>query len=176
MNKLIIGLGLVVAIAIGVGGYFFPHVPKTLGVASPVNTSFTDNKRAAIAWTPSTNAATTSSLLNTDGADRIVSSIDYTCSGLTSTNTKLTSTGWNFSAATTSISGQGLQGNVNYTLNTSIATTTTELFISSTTPGITTSSGASDWVRRWANGTYMTFTANASSTATCVVSVVYIST
>ncbi len=138
---------------------------------SPAGATFGNQKLAFIVWTPSTDSATSTSILNTDDNDRIITSADYWCANLTTVN-GAPRTSWAFTAATTSISSMSLQGNTNFVLNTNVATTTSELYVSSTTPGLL---ATADY-RRWATGSYMTFNANASSTATCVIGVKYLAT
>lgn len=169
MNKIIFGLIVLVGV-IAIGGYYYPEYVVKAG--NPSGATFNTAKTAMIVWTPSTTAATTTSLFNGDGSDRAIKQVQYECTSLAAVNNpNFISLGWAFTAATTSVSQTGgLMGNTNYILNTSVATTVPNLFVSSTTPGaIGTAIN-----RIWPNGTYLTFAANASSTATCIIGVDYI--
>lgn len=170
MNYLKYIAGVLVVLVV-IGGYFYPKLPTVFGnAASPSGSTFGDSKIAFTSWFPASNAATSTSMLNTDGNDRIINTLDYWCSSLTSVNgAPLTSTGWIFTAATTSVANQGLQGSTNYVLSTTVATTTAELWVSSSTPGNTSTVD----YRRWAPNTYLTINSNASSTANCTIGISY---
>ncbi len=159
---------LIVTLAI-VGSYFFPSSEGILAGASPTGTTFSTQKLATIVFAPATTAATTTFLLNTDANDRIVEQAVYSCSGLTAVNNgSFISTGFQFYMSTSSTAVQ--TGNSNYVLITSVPTTTPELFVASTTPGLTATAA----FRRWAAGSYLQINANASTTASCVIGVNYL--
>ncbi len=145
-------------------------VQQVFGATSPSGTTFNSAKVAEIVWTPTTNAASSTSILNTDSFARIITDNFTECSpfGTSAANNDIAIL--QIKGATTSISGQGLQGNANYIASTTLATTAPDTYIASSTEG--TIFGTS---RIWPSNTYLTFTANAtSSTASCVTGVHYL--
>lgn len=170
MTKIILSAVLAVILGVAIwGAYQYPQFG--LGAANTnaaAGALFGDAKMALISWSPGTNAATSTSILNPDGSDRIIKSVEYWCGALTTVNGAPLAL-WLFTSATTTTNSQGLQGNTNYVLTTSVATTTAELWVSSSTPGLT----ATNDFRRWPANSYLTFNANASSTGNCTIGVLY---
>lgn len=170
---------LVVMAAAIVGAYFFPKVKNLAQASNAAGTTFSTAKVAEITWTPSTAAASTTSVYNSDAKDRVVDSSFVDCSG-TGTSHVFPDTGgaltsWIVSAATTSVANEGTQGNVNYVLDAgtnAISTSTPFVYSASSTPGRSGVTGG-NFVRIWPTGTYMTFLANATNTAVCEVGVYY---
>lgn len=167
----------VVAALVGVGFYTYGGNSNGTGNSTSVaGNTFNAAKTAMIVWSPISASATTTSILNTDANDRIIKQAQYSCTGLTNSfaQTAAGVAALIFQAATTSASAPAnFSGNTNFVLNTTVATSTAELFVGSTTPGAT----ASSFVRRWGAGTYLTFSANATSSAqTCVIGVDYLGT
>lgn len=159
--------------ALAVAGLFLPmnKVETTVGSASAVGSTFSTAKVAYKAWTLS-NGATTTSLYNSDSSDRIIRSVDYTCSGVGTSLTAVTGTGLAnliFTAGTTSTDAPAVPTLGNSVFSSTVATTVPEIYLSSTTHGLTTSA----FVRRWGAGTYLTFVSNATNTAACVIGVTY---
>lgn len=164
-------LGAVVISLAIVGGYFYPKF-ELIAVGSPAGTTFTTAKVGQIDISPSTAAATTTSVLNNDASDRYVTNVFAACGSVGTSRTFLTGAGlaaWALQAATTSISGQGLQGNTNYIVNGNLSTSTADLFTMGTSTGL-----SSSYLTRWAAGSYMTFLFNATNTAACTVGVNYL--
>lgn len=169
-------------VAGGVVLHFAPvHTQTNVISGSSAGATFNTAKFAAIVWQPgnvgtqTNGAATTTSLFNGDASDRIITNLTYSCSGVGSSNTAYTGAGLAsliFTAATSSASVPNSITVTNALLNTNIATSSTELFVASTTPGLT----GSAFVRRWAAGSYLTFSSNATNTATCAIGVNYIGT
>lgn len=146
------------------------------GATSSVGVQSSTAKWYSIAWTPSlvgsqsNGAATTTSLYNGDSVDRIIQDVTYSCSGIGTSRTAYTGAALAalvFTAATTSTANPASIVTTNAVLNTTVATSSAELYIASTTPGLTTSA----FVRRWAAGSYLTFAANATNTAACTIGV-----
>lgn len=160
-NLILAGLVLVLGVAI-VGGYYFPKVQ--LSVGSPAGTTFNTAKIAAVSYTPSTSAASSTSILNTDTSTRIITGGFSSCNG---TNGQ----GFTLTVATTSVASQGLQGNANYAENIVATTTTTStnFYVGSTTEGVITNTS-----RLWPSGTYLSFVASAVNAGTCTVGVNYL--
>lgn len=159
-------LALVGAVIIGLaiwGGYQYPRMAT---VGSPAGATFGTAKIAAINFTPSTAAASSTSILNTDTSTRYVTDNFVDCNG---TNGQ----GLTIQAATTSVSSQGLQGNSNLVANTfgTTSTTATNFFVGSTTPPAIPGVGL-----LWPSNTYLTFisTSSAINTGICTVGVHYI--
>jgi len=96
---------------------------------------------------------------NNYGTDRIVTSIEYIFTALTTTSTSTNAL--NVVIATTSSASAGIGTNTNYLLNTSIATSTPTLYISSSTPGQT----ATNLNRLWKNGETIAIEANATTSS-----------
>lgn len=175
--KIYVALGVVAIIAIL--GLNYPHSVQQLAGASAVGTTQSTPRQVLIVMSPTTPAATSTSILNSDSNDRIIESAKYECTGIGSSFTYLTgaglaSTGLILNAATTSVANTGSQGNTNLVFDNSntVATTSPTLaFISSSTPGTI---GANVTNRVWASGSYLTFTTNATNTAVCTVGVSYI--
>lgn len=168
----------VVIVAAVYGAYQYPHsesVTQSFGT-----TSGTAGTRhiAQFSFNPTTASATTSSILNSDGQDRVVTSVDVACSGLGTsrvayTGGGLTSLGLLFSVATTAASAPAALGNTNFTYGPGgIATTSATFWEASSTPG--TTGVTIDASRRWAAGSYMTISSNATNTAACFVDVNYL--
>lgn len=166
-TKIKFGLGLVAVIAI-VGAYFFPTLQAGLG-ASDTGSTFSTQKTAAIVWTPSTGATTTS-IQNTDANDRYVTSSHIYCGTVGTSLTPLTGTGLAavlIKAATTSTAAPAIVTNANLTMSVTLATSSVDSIVSTST------FGTAYW-QRWAAGSYMSFYSNATNTAVCTVGVNYV--
>ncbi len=159
-----VAVGLVVAPAI-VGGYFFPGaVQNQIAGTSPAGSTFSSAKIAAINYTTSTSAASSTSLLNTDANDRYITDEFIACYGVKGQGITIT-------AATTSVSSLGLQGNPNLVTNIFGTTTTSSTFfyVASSTESAPTYTG-----RLWAAGSYLTFVASSTNAGICTVGVHYL--
>ena len=169
-EKIILGVIGIIAVV----GLFLP-VQKLINIgASAVNSTFLSAKVAAIAFSPTTGATTTS-ILNTDASDRIVTDAFVTCSGVGTSYTALTGAGLaslQFKMATSSTAFPAIISNTNLLLSSAvIATSSVDVYVATTTPGL---AGTSDFVRRWAAGSYLAVTSNATNTAACIVGVHYL--
>lgn len=182
MNKsLALLIGLVV-VAAGVVGYF--TLGKDDAAVTQVGTSVTGNtfntaKTAMIVWAPTTAAGTSTSILNSDANDRIVKQTQFFCSGLTNAFAQ-TSAGvasLQFTMATTATANPAAITNANTLLTAAVvATSSPALFVASTSPGVTGTAGK-DFARVWAANSYLSVTANAtSSTQGCIIGVDYSAT
>ena len=170
MKNILITVALVVAIALGVGAYFYPESVQSLGSAA--GTQFGTAKIAQVNINPQSRTSTSTSLYNSDQSDRYVTDAVVSCSGLTSM-AGATGAGvatFNWTAATTSAAAP----------TASIATAPfaamqVSLGTSTAYNMIATSTYTAPWGRIWRAGEYMTFQTNAtSSTATCTVGVKYL--
>jgi len=168
-TKIILGALIVVAIA---GAYLYPQAQILTGTTS--GTAGTQHI-AEFAFNPTVATATSTSVLNSDAQDRVVRGVDVACSGVGTSKTAYTGAGLaalTFTAATTSTSAPAALGNTNYTFNATVGTSTTDVYVATTTSnGVNSATGNS---MRWQTGTYMTVASNATNTAACVVSVSYL--
>lgn len=174
-NKILYGVIVVVAMVIaflfgqGFGGGDTTYV-QGISAASTTNSSA---KMYTLTVAPSTAAATTSSLLNTDGTDRgIIGAVAF-CTSVGTSQTFSTGAGltsWTLQAATGTTPGLGLQGNTNYAVNFTLGTTTSNSFT-----GTTTQTFYSYVQGIWPTGTYLHWLFNATNTAACTVGVSTIS-
>ena len=160
MKKIYIAIAIVFVVA--VFGLFYPKVKGSFGAVSSSGAYNSMTSWSSITLTPSSNAATTTSILNSGASDRAILGSYTMCTSEVAVGLPLTSGAWAMTAATTSTSSLGLQGNTNYIANITIATTTGTTFVASTTEGV-----IANWSRIWPVNTYLTFALNASSTASC---------
>lgn len=118
-------------------------------------------------WTPDSNTASTTSILNTSSNDYYIEDGFVMCDNFgTSPNTAAASA-VNVKAATTTVSDLGLQGNANFALNFNFSTSTLYSYSATSTEGVITGSS-----RVWPSGTYLSFLINATSTTgVCTVGV-----
>lgn len=171
-----ISLGVIAVVVLGLaiyGAYLYPKAENSVG--SSAGATFSTAKVAAVVMAPNTQAATSSSIVNTDGSGRWVTDAFAYCSGDSTAFTNITGGGLaalTLQAATTSTSGAGLLGNTNYAANMTLATSSTYAANSTTTP--TGSPDAKFYY--WGSGVDMTFLFNATTTATaaCTVGVHYL--
>lgn len=175
-SQLLKWVGIIAGVLAVIGGYFYPGGTSTI-VQSFGTTSGNSSTRstAGFAFNPtSASATTTSSLLNSDGNDRVITSVDTACSGLGTSQTAYSGSGLaalNFQIATTSTSAPVTLGNTNYIYNSTIATSSTTFYESTSTPGLT---AGNLQVRRWPASTYVTVSSNATNTAACIINVNYL--
>ena len=176
-TKIVIGFVVVVIVAFFVGR--LSVVNRSVVGAVTAGTTNSTARIATVEWQPSAAGATTTSILNSDANDRVIESAKVSCTGIGNSVTPYSgAANVNFviEAATTStatvptISAQ----NTNYVFDTTnlIATTTGYYYISSTTPGTTGFNNG--YNRQWLAGSYLTFYATATNTATCLVGVGYL--
>lgn len=168
-------VGLVAFVFLGVaiyGAYQYPQAIASFGATSGTNGTA---KIASFSFNPATGATTTS-ILNGDSVDRVITSMNVSCSGVGTSLTALTGAGLNsliFSVATTAASAPVALGNSNFVYNGTIATSSATFYDASTTPGLTSATviGVN---RRWPTGTYLTVSANATNTAACAITAYYL--
>ncbi len=171
-NKTIVAAIAVVAV-VSVAGLFYPKSVFNAG-SSAVGSSFNSAKIAATNISLAAAGATSTAIRNTDASDRIVTEAFATCSGIGTSLTAYTGTGLvalKVDAATSSTSV--ISGNSNDVFGSggaTIATSTpTDAFTNNTT-------FATAFTRRWAAGSYLVFSSNATNTAACTVGVKYLAT
>jgi hypothetical protein len=177
MNKnTLIAIGvIVVLLALGIF-YFGMSKSSVQGTASPQGTSLNDTKQAAVTINlanPGANATSTS-ILNTDGNDRFITSEHAVCEGVGTSQTAYTGAGLaslTLKMATSSTAAPTTNANTNTLPTVTVSTTTPNFGISSSTvatPGNNLVSNV------WAAGSYLTISANATNTALCTVGVNYL--
>lgn len=141
---------------------------------SPAGTSFNTSKVAAINISPQSITSTSTSLLNSDASDRIVTESFVTCSGLTSMNGS-TAAGvstfqWWAATSSTAAPTASVFNAPFAAMNITVATSSGDGFTSTST-----FTGTAVYARRWSAGTYMVFQTNAtSSSAVCQAGVRYL--
>ncbi len=147
---------------------------------TPVGSTFNTAKVAMINWTfaavtGANGVATTTSVFNGDSSDRIIQAVQFDCSAVGTSNTAYTGAGLRsliLKAATTSTSAPNIVSNTNVVFSSDIATTSADVYLATTTPGLT---GTVPF-RRWASGSYLSFFSNATNTAACTIGVTYFGT
>lgn len=151
------------------GAYQYPKASQNAGTVTLNQVSGLSG--AAVTGFNLNSTATTTSIQNTDSQDRIIITTEAFCSGLGTSQTAYTGAGLaalTFQAATTSTAAPAsLGGNTNYLMNSTIATSTSESYTSTSTPVIPDA-------RRWAAGSWVTFSTNATNTGSCIVDVKYV--
>jgi hypothetical protein len=174
MNTKNIIIGFVVVAVIAIGGYFFPRnkVSQSFG-ASPTGATFGDAKRAAVVINPLVTGqnGTSTTLVNTDSNNRIVTDSFVDCNGVGNPLTAGNGTGlatWTLQIATTSTASPASVGS-NLVANITISTSTSDTFnATSTNPG------PNPVGRIWPAGGNLTFFLNATTTGACTAGVNYI--
>ncbi len=163
-NSTLIWIALVIVAALSLGAYMYPTNEVQTLAGSPTGTTFSTAKIAAINFTPSASAASSTSMLNSDASDREITSTFNTCAGVNGQGITIT-------GATTSVANLGLQGNPNLISNMFGTTTTSakSYYVSTTTEGVL--SGTS---RVWPAGTYLTFVASSTTSGVCTVGAHYL--
>lgn len=177
-SKIIYG-GVVLAALLGLLAFagYSPFLKTVVNQFGTTAGSAGTRRIAEFTINPTTASATSSSsLINSDGNDRVITSADVMCSGLGTSLTAYTGAALSsliFSIATTSTSAPIALGNSNFIYNGTIATSSVTFYDASSTPGLTSSSqiGVN---RRWPTSTYLTVTSNATNTAACVVNINYL--
>lgn len=160
-------LGIVAVIA--VFGLFLP-VQKVMNFLGTAGDTQSTPKMAQIQCNTATPTYITAdnkyqlcALTNNDANDRTVNGIDYSFDTLGTISTSTTAK-FQIVAATTTSAAVGLNANANVLLNQSIATSTPFLYVSTSTPGVSTSAGTSDFVRIWKAGSTIVLESPIAST------------
>lgn len=167
-----VAVGLIVG---GLIGYSLHTQSIQVGAGSASGTTFSTAKVSQITgFAPSTASATTTSVYNGDGFDRIVTDSFSYCTGVGTSFSYLAGSGLAnliFTAATSSNATLYGVTNNNFLVNTPVATTTGggTVYVASSTQPV---AGAPSMI--WPAGTYLVFRANATNTASCTVGVHYL--
>lgn len=174
MKNLIITVVLAILVVAGVGmWYIHEHEPSSFG-ASPQGSSYIG---AGTIWAQITNLsapganATSTSILNTSGNDLYIMSEHAACEGVGTSRTAYTGTGLaslTVTVATSSTAAPASNGNTNTLPVMTIATSSVNFVISSSTAS-TPGNGLVSNI--WAANSYITFTTNATNTAACTFGV-----
>ncbi len=161
-------IAVVAGIVAAVVALHFAPSKSVIAAGSAAGSTFNTAKSAGIVWAPVSNTASSTSIFNGDASDRIIKQVEISCVGanFTAANSLAQVT---FSAATTSVTNQGLQKNGNVALSTTVATSTYEAYVATSSQALVG--------RRWNTGSYLTFNTNATSTGlTCSIFADYIGT
>lgn len=151
-------------------------LPKLAFGASPAGSTFNDSKQASVAInlaSPGTNGTSTS-MINTDGNDRFITSEHAVCEGVGTSQTAYTGTGLaslTLKMATSTTANPTSNANTNTLPTITVSTSTPNFGISSSTiatPGNNLVGNV------WLAGSPLTITANATNTAVCTVGVSYV--
>lgn len=173
-NKIIYGvIGVVVLAGAFFIGKSFSTTTVIGGAVSLVGVSNNSGRLASVTMAPLTAAATTTSILNSGGTDRAITSSFAYCTGVGTSNTFITGAGLaalQLQMATTSTGGGGLLGNTNYASNLTVATSSAWSYVASTTEATPNYMG-----RLWPANSYLSIAFNATNTAACTVGVNYLS-
>lgn len=171
-------LGILIVVILVLAGYAFWPRSQVAG-SSAVGTT---NTTPRIAETVCNNLGSTTiaSFYNGDGSDRVITSVDLVT--IPAATTSLNAV-W----AATSTQASGIGASTNYLLNITFATTTSPVYIVSSTASssaVTTATSTAlttgtGWLtgspqRIWASGSYFNVISNATSTDYCNVKVAYI--
>ena len=162
MTKYIIG-ALAVLVILGGAYEYYSHTQVSQSAGSTVGTTFNTAKVAEVIMSPTSAVATTTSIFNGDASDRIIDNAFVACNPGVGTVFAQTGAGvsaFTWTAATTSTNAPATLGSNaagNYALNVNLATSTTN------DSYIATSTYTNVIARRWAAGSYLTFSTNATS-------------
>lgn len=173
MNK-ILGIGIVLAVIVAVGGYFYPKFSPSLGASA--GSTFLSAKFAGIVANlanPGANA-TSSSILNTDAGNRYVTGFRYGCSNVGTSKTAYTGAGLanlQITVGTTSTAAPAAIPSQAFLIANALNISTTSV---NTASGSSTPTVALGNATIWPTGSYMTFWVNATNTAVCTFGVDYI--
>lgn len=175
----VIGVLVVLGCGVLLGHALAPSTSTIVGAAvqNSAGTTFNTAKVAEITMNPSSTSAgataTTSSILNTDATDRVITDSFVSCNGtgVSSTGQPTVNT-WVWNMATTSASAPANAATLNTNLAGSlvVSTSSADIYAASST----SFSVGGDYIRRWAAGSYLTIFTNATNTATCQVGVHYL--
>jgi len=172
MSNKSLTVSLLVVLIVAIGGYIYPQAQSLVQGISTSGSNFNGPSDATAVTSLLTSTST--SIQNTGGNDRAITSDHAFCQSVGTSNGYLTGGGiasLTLQAATTSVANQGLQGNTNYVFNTTIATTSglAAYYVASSTEPIPSYIG-----RIWPAGSWLTFNTNATNTAACSFSVHFI--
>lgn len=173
-------VAIVIAAVLGIaliGAYYYPQAGEQ-AVESSAGTTFNSAKYAgkvALLTTPGANGTSTS-ILNSDAYDRIVTNVRSACQGVGTSLTAYSGTGLaalTLTIATSSTAAPATNGNTNSVGGgaVTIGTSTANWAVATSSA---TGAGSNAVYNTWAAGSYLTFTTNATNTATCTFGVDYI--
>jgi hypothetical protein len=177
MKQNLILAGLVLVVALVGGLYLRAQVTapqKQLAGASPAGSSFSNAKFAGKAVAPATAGenATSTSILNTDANDRIVTVIRAGCQNIGTSRTAYTGAGLSAFTLSVGTSSTAAPAAIPSVLvgggAVTIGTSTVQYAVASST------SGSEKNYVVWPANSYMTFWFNATNTAACTVGVDYL--
>ncbi len=174
MKKSIIIAVVFALVGLGIGYFAFSSENVLTTVSTANDATFKTARIAEVGLSPASDTSTSTSILNTDSTDRVVTNAWYYCNVLGTSKTYLTGTGLAnliFRISTSSNStGYGVT-NANYLLDSNVATTSagTSVYTSSSTTPFPDNTS-----RLWASGSYIRFYSNATNTAQCVIGVDYL--
>lgn len=174
-NKLLIaGLVVVAVLAIGADFVLRPAEP-TVVAGSPTGSTFNDAKVATVNLNLANTGAngTSTSILNNSGSDRYVLGPVVACEGLGTSQAAYAGGGLASLTLVVSTSSTASPASTTPTIqvgNLTIATSTVNFLLASSTSQTATTSFAAIW----SNNAYMTFQTNATNTGVCNVGVQYL--
>lgn len=161
----------IIGVILLVGAYFFPSSTNTTtvqNVGSAAGTTSNTAKFAGVVAVPSAPGAnaTSSSILNGDAGDRYITSVKVGCESVGTSKTAYTGAGLASLQVTMSTTSTAAPTAGGTTISTITIATSTPTFLqaSSTASG---TSGTGSFLYIWQSGSYLTFTTNATNTATC---------
>ncbi len=164
---------LVIAIVLSVGLYFKQYTVVNNPTQTVMAVGDTAQTPKMIQTSMTLSTTTPVSTLNTDSQDRIITTVDYWLQGLTSTQIPsgvgVASLVFTMSTSTDIYTASS----ANYLLNTTVATSTPQLWVASSTPG-NANATTGGFVRVWKTGTYLNLFQNSTSTATGQLRIGYI--
>lgn len=174
MNKYYVS-GLVLVLLVAIGAYFYPGAVQSLGAVSPTGTTYGDSKFVAVSISLATPGAgaTSTSILNTDGADRYITTTKVGCQSIGSSRTAYTGTGLAnlllTVGTTTTVNPVTIPTSPFLVVNAIPISTTTANFVLASSTLLTGSQNAT----LWGAGVALTFWFNATNTAQCSIGVDY---
>lgn len=172
MKKYIFPVVIALLVGFAVGYVVFNKANIVRGVSSDGVTNST-SKIATITLSPATASATTTSLYNGDGTDRVITSSMVSCTSVGTSKTYLTGAAlasFTLQMSTSTSATGNAMSNTNYAANLTISTSSPWTYTSSSTDPVLGSMS-----RIWPTNTYLNPTFNATNTAVCTLGVHYLS-
>lgn len=178
-SKALLSLAIVGAI-FGTLAFFnftpFRTIVQNVVAGSPTGSTFGTAKTAAI--TMSLLTSTSTSILNTDGSMRLVTGMRVGCTGVGASVTPYTGATFNkltVTVGTSSVANTAAPASTAFSPFAevgapTIATTTADFLLASSTNQTATSSQPLEWP----SNSYMVFVTNATNTATCTLGIDYL--
>ena len=166
MTNRLTTIAILVALVLGGLGLMYPksisqviYTTTGTGAAGDV-TGVTSRGSTATGRSGSVSVASTTliSLYNGDANTRVIDNVSYWLDGLTTVDTAVDSLQITAGTSTAAYTVDGLK-----VLENTVATSSSQLYVASTTPGVMS---ASPVVRLWPSATYLNFVLNATTSAT----------